>query len=151
MDDNATLRELLVRGLRWEGFEACGAEDALHAIVLLDGFRPDLIVTDVQMPGMSGLEFAGIVRERDTATPVLVISGRDAESDKAAAFAAGADAYLVKPFGWAELLHRVQTLLGPAASAEMSPRGQERRSPFMTSPAIASADQTPAAPGSAAR
>ncbi|KAA9153605.1 response regulator [Amycolatopsis acidicola] len=114
VDDNATLRELLVRGLQLEGFDACGAEDALHAIVLLDGFRPDLIVTDVQMPGMSGLDLVRIVRERDTSIPVLVISGRDGESDKAAAFAAGGDAYLVKPFGWAELLHRVHSLLGPA-------------------------------------
>jgi DNA-binding response OmpR family regulator len=112
VDDMPVFRDLLARGLALEGFEVTTAESGPEALVLLATWRPDLILSDVEMPGMTGLELVRILREWDTATPVLFVSGRDSDADKAAGFAAGGDGYLIKPFGWAELVQRVRALLG---------------------------------------
>lgn len=112
VDDMPVFRELLARGLTLEGFEVTTAESGPDALVLLATWRPDLILSDVEMPGMTGLELVRILREWDTTTPVLFVSGRDTDTDKAAGFAAGGDGYLAKPFGWAELVQRVHALLG---------------------------------------
>ncbi|GHF62335.1 DNA-binding response OmpR family regulator [Amycolatopsis bartoniae] len=117
VDDNPMFRELLARGLALEGFEVATAPSGPEALVRLSERRPDLVLTDVDMPGMTGLELVRTLREWDADTPVLFVTGRATDADEAAGFAAGGNGYLVKPFGWSELLERVQALLGSRSGA----------------------------------
>lgn len=84
---------------------------------MLTAVRPDVLVTDVSMPGMDGLEVVRTLRVRGVQVPALVVSARDEVTGRAAAFDAGADAFLAKPFGLPALLSRVTELARqPAAS-----------------------------------
>ena len=84
-----------------------GAEDALAVYAAV---QPEVIITDLAMPGMDGFELIATLRVRGVDVPVLVITARDSARDRAAASAAGADGYLLKPFGLAELCDTVTAL-----------------------------------------
>ena len=115
-DDAPTLRAVS-SGLEGHGYAVIGAssgEDALRAWEL---GRPDLVLLDLGLPGMSGMDVIRRLR-RDAATPILILSARDQERDKVEALDLGADDYVTKPFGMGELQSRVHALLrrsaGPA-------------------------------------
>jgi DNA-binding response OmpR family regulator len=110
VDDEAPMRKLLSNNLRAGGYTVHGAADGSEALKVIEEHTFDLLVLDVNMPGPNGLLVLEAVR-RDAEIPVLILSGRKRESDVVEALNRGADDYLGKPFGVAELLARIKALL----------------------------------------
>ena len=117
VDDDAAVRESLGRALRLEGYEVELASDGLEALerLLGNGDAPDLVVLDVLMPNVDGLEVCRRLRRTGSRLPVLMLTARDEVTDRVAGLDAGADDYVVKPFALAELLARVRALLRRSA------------------------------------
>jgi len=113
-DDDEQVRSLVTRVLTEAGYEVAAAADGRQALRRVRRFRPSLVVLDVDMPGLSGLEVARRIRATKVIAqmPILVASAGAGQADRAAAAEAGADAYLVKPFRLTELLALVRLLLG---------------------------------------
>ncbi len=109
-EDELALRDFISRNLRARGFEVLEASNGLEAMALWQTEDPHLLILDIMMPRMDGLEVCRRVREH-SAVPVIVLTALDAESDKVAALDLGADDYLTKPFGVEELLARVRAVL----------------------------------------
>jgi two-component system KDP operon response regulator KdpE len=109
-DDEPQIRTALQRALAARGYDVDVASDGAEAVDLAAASSPDLIVLDLNMPVMDGLEACRRIRTWSTA-PILVLSVREEEPDKIAALDLGADDYLTKPFGVGELLARVRALL----------------------------------------
>src|SRR5687768_12635863 len=111
VDDEPQLRRALERALKIEGYEVALAADGDEALAAVGSASPDAIVLDVLMPKRDGLEVCRELRSRDDHTPVLMLTARDAISDRVDGLDAGADDYVVKPFALEELLARVRALL----------------------------------------
>jgi two-component system, OmpR family, KDP operon response regulator KdpE len=109
-DDEGTLRDFISRNLQARGFTVLQAGNGLEAMGAWETEQPDLLILDVMMPRMEGLEVCRRVRE-SSRVPIIVLTALDAESDKVAALDLGADDYLTKPFGVEELLARVRAAL----------------------------------------
>jgi two-component system, OmpR family, response regulator MprA len=120
VDDDEHLLQALKRGLSLRGFEVAVAQDAGRALPFLQGQWPQVIILDITMPGMDGLSFCQLVREK-VSTPILMLTARDSVPDRVAGLEAGADDYLVKPFELEELVARLRALLrrGQHARPEM--------------------------------
>lgn len=116
VDDEPAIGRVVRANLARHGFQVEIAETAGAAIEAFGSLHPDLILLDLGLPDMDGIEVIRAVRSRDN-TPIVVLSVRDAESDKVAALDQGADDYLTKPFGVDELLARVRVALRHAARA----------------------------------
>jgi DNA-binding response OmpR family regulator len=110
VDDEPDIRELLRRLLERAGHLVREAGDGREGLRMLHGWRPDLVVLDVSMPGLDGWTTLERIREL-TDVPVLMLSARGTEIDKVRGLKAGADDYVTKPFGRQELLARVEALL----------------------------------------
>ncbi len=121
IEDDPATREAIVANLAGHGYRVTGVETATAALAALDARRPDLLIVDLGLPDRDGLSVIRHVR-REAVTPILVLSARGDESTKVAALEQGADDYVVKPVGLAELRARVAALLrraaGPAADHE---------------------------------
>jgi two-component system, OmpR family, response regulator MprA len=111
VDDEPAVRESLERVLRHDGFEVDLANDGREAIRRLATIRPDVVVLDVLMPQIDGLEVCRRMRDTGDRTPVLMLTARDAVGERVAGLEAGADDYLAKPFALEELLARLRALL----------------------------------------
>jgi two-component system response regulator MprA len=111
VDDEPAVRTALERALRLAGYEVTLAADGQEALRDVAAAVPDAIVLDVLMPGVDGLEVCRRIRSVGDATPILMLTARDAVSDRVAGLDAGADDYLVKPFALDELLARLRALL----------------------------------------
>lgn len=109
-EDEAVLRDFISRNLRARGFDVLEATNGLEALALWEHAAPQLLILDVMMPRVDGLEVCRRVRERST-VPIIVLTALDAESDKVTAFDLGADDYLSKPFGVDELLARIRAVM----------------------------------------
>jgi len=109
-EDEVALRDFVSRNLRARGFEVLEASNGLEAIAVWERENPYLLILDIMMPRMDGLEVCRRVREH-SAVPIIVLTALDMESDKVAALDLGADDYLTKPFGVEELLARVRAVL----------------------------------------
>jgi two-component system, OmpR family, response regulator MprA len=109
-DDDPPLRRMLKRSLTAEGFEVTVAVDGPGALVEAERAVPDVIVLDVAMPAIDGLSVCRRLRDRGLATPILMLTARDAVADRVAGLQAGADDYLVKPFAIEELVARLRAL-----------------------------------------
>jgi two-component system response regulator MprA len=111
VDDEPAVRDSLDRALRLEGYKVDLAADGTEALRSLGLDSPDAVVLDLMMPKVDGLEVCRRMRAAGDRTPVLVLTARDAVSDRVKGLDAGADDYLVKPFALDELLARLRALL----------------------------------------
>jgi two-component system KDP operon response regulator KdpE len=125
-EDELALRDFVSRNLRARGFEVLEASNGLEAIATWERDNPHLLILDIMMPRMDGLEVCRRVREH-SAIPIIVLTALDAESDKVAALDLGADDYLTKPFGVEELLARVRAVLRRTRWEIQSPNGDTKQ------------------------
>ncbi|GAA2784014.1 response regulator transcription factor [Saccharopolyspora taberi] len=119
VDDDRAVRESLRRSLQFNGYQVELAADGQQALDWLADQRPDAMVLDVMMPRLDGLEVARRLRSTGDDLPILVLTARDAVSDRVAGLDAGADDYLPKPFALEELLARLRALLRRAAPSDL--------------------------------
>jgi two-component system, OmpR family, response regulator MprA len=111
VDDDPALRTALDRALKLEGYRVSFAHDGRQALQMMTGGSHDAVILDLGLPLMDGLEVCRRARERGDRTPVLMLTARDAVTDRVEGLDAGADDYLVKPFALDELLARLRALL----------------------------------------
>ena len=116
VDDDRAVRESLRRSLQFNGYQVELASDGVQAMEQIEGQRPDALVLDVMMPRLDGLEVCRRLRSTGDDLPILVLTARDAVSDRVAGLDAGADDYLPKPFALEELLARLRALLRRASN-----------------------------------
>lgn len=116
VDDEQAVRESLRRSLRFNGYDVLTANDGLEAVETVRSENPELLILDVMMPNMDGLEVCRTLRSEGWDRPILVLTARDGVSDRVAGLDAGADDYLPKPFALEELLARVRSLVRRASA-----------------------------------
>jgi two-component system, OmpR family, KDP operon response regulator KdpE len=125
IDDEPSITRVLRGVLTAKGFEVRTANDPEEGLRIFCEWPPDLVVTDLMMPGLTGVEVCRAIRT-NSATPILVLSVRDHELEKVEALDAGADDYITKPFSTPELIARIRAHL--------------RRAPERTAPVVAKGD-----------
>ena len=118
VDDDGAIRTALGRALRMENYDVELFEDGTSALKSIQLRAPDAIVLDLQLPDIDGLEICRRIRRAGDATPILMLTARDAVNDRVEGLDVGADDYLVKPFDLAELLARLRALLRRTNIAE---------------------------------
>ncbi len=114
VDDSRTMRDMIRLTLEAAGFKVHTADDGVHGVEVLDGLDPDVIITDINMPGMDGFGFIDAVRNQDThrATPILVLTTESAAELKMRARDAGATGWIVKPFDPTKLVQACHKVAG---------------------------------------
>jgi DNA-binding response OmpR family regulator len=117
VEDEATLAHAVEFTLEREGYRVQLAADGAAALRSFRDTVPDLVLLDIMLPGVNGLQVCAAIRE-SSRVPIMMLTARDAEQDKVVGFDLGADDYLTKPFGMRELLARVKALLRRAAAPE---------------------------------
>ena len=110
-EDQTDIRDLLVLNLKAAGYEVTSAPDGLAALASETARNNDLLILDLMMPGLDGLELCKTLRSRGCITPILMLTAKSTELDRVLGLELGADDYLSKPFSLAELLARVKALL----------------------------------------
>ena len=124
VDDDEGVRTVVAWQLEADGFSIAQAADGLQALDALSTENPDLVVLDLSLPGVGGLDVLRRIRDGQTASaptlPVIVLSGRSGQTDRIVGLDQGADDYLVKPFSPGELAARVRSVLRRARPAEPS-------------------------------
>ena len=118
VEDDDAIAQVLQRSLRLEGYDVKIAGDGISALDLAQAFLPDLVILDLGLPRLDGIEVARTLRQNDD-VPILVLTARDAVESRVEGLDSGADDYLVKPFERQELLARLRALL-----RRRPPRGQ---------------------------
>jgi len=109
VEDEPTLRETLIEALEVEGFRVVGAADGREALLRFRGERPDLILLDLMLPELSGIEVCRIIRA-ESGVPIIMLTAKDSELDKIVGLELGADDYITKPFSLRELSARIRAL-----------------------------------------
>ncbi len=109
VDDEPTLRETLAEALEADGYRVVTAEDGREALTRFRAERPDLILLDLMLPEMSGIEVCRIIR-RESGVPIVMLTAKDSELDKVVGLELGADDYVTKPFSLRELSARVRAM-----------------------------------------
>lgn len=132
IEDEPAIAEGIAYNLRREGFEVARAADGPAGLAEARRVRPDLVLLDLMLPGMGGLEVCQALR-RDSNLPVIMLTARDTETDKVVGLTVGADDYITKPFSMVELLARIKAVLrrttsppSPPLQGEGGPRAGER-------------------------
>jgi DNA-binding response OmpR family regulator len=120
VEDDLTVAEVVLGYLRRDGFEAAHASDGLAALAIATAAPPDLVVLDLMLPGIDGLEVCRRLRAERPDLPVIMLTARGEEEDRIAGLEVGADDYVVKPFSPKELALRVRSVLR---------RGEQREAP----------------------
>lgn len=118
IEDDPTLRLGLTKTLRSEGFRVETAKTGREGLDMALALRPDLVLCDVMLPGLNGFEICEELRRHDPDVPVLMVTAKGEEQDKVRGLVLGADDYIVKPFGIAELVARVHAALRRKRVAE---------------------------------
>jgi len=126
VEDEPTMLEALRFNLLREGYEVLAAADGRTALALARARRPGLIVLDLMLPDLDGLEVCRILRQEMT-TPILMLTAKDGEVDKVLGLELGADDYMTKPYGLRELLARMKALLRRAEMRAEAPPEREFR------------------------
>ncbi len=111
IEDEPAVRAGLVDNLEFEGFKVLVAADGIEGLEVFESERPDLVILDVMMPGLDGLEVCRRIREERMGTPVIMLTAKCSEVDKVVGLEIGADDYLTKPFAMRELFARIRALL----------------------------------------
>jgi two-component system response regulator RegX3 len=109
VDDETTLRETLVEALESEGFRVVSAADGRAALTVFRAERPDLVLLDLMLPELSGIEVCRIIRA-ESGVPIVMLTAKDSELDKVVGLELGADDYVTKPFSLRELSARIRAL-----------------------------------------
>ena len=122
IEDDRTVGQYVKRGLDEHGFHADLVDDGMEGLRLASGGQYDLLVLDLRLPGMTGLEVLRTLRDRGNTIPILVLTAQDELDFKVQALRSGADDYVTKPFAFEELLARVEAL---------GRRPQQLRSPLI--------------------
>ena len=125
VEDDNNIAELLRLYLQKDGFEVSHAADGGKAVEMAKEIQPDLVLLDIMMPGMDGLEMCRKIRETNN-IPIIMLSARSADLDKILGLDYGADDYITKPFGNQELLARIRTAL----RHRRQPMGAETKTPM---------------------
>lgn len=115
IEDEPTIAETLAHLLSEDGFTVALADTGPHGLQASRALAPDLILLDLMLPGMNGLEVCRTIRRTST-VPIIMVTARAAEAEKVVGLEAGADDYLTKPFSIAELRARIHALLRRTAS-----------------------------------
>ena len=126
VEDDASIRDIELYTLRSTGFEAKGFEDGGTFLAALETERPELVILDVMLPGMDGVELLRRMKMAIPDIPVIMATAKGAEYDKIQSLDLGADDYLVKPFGMMEMVSRVKAVLRrcqPASPAKQLTAG----------------------------
>lgn len=110
-EDQTDIRDLLVMNLQQAGYEVSAVGDGVAALASQNERASDLLILDLMMPGLDGLEVCKALRSRGRVTPILMLTAKSTELDRVLGLELGADDYLTKPFSLAELLARVKALL----------------------------------------
>ena len=129
IEDTTELAALITLYLNKEGMEIRPVESGEEALATLENFQPDLVLLDLNLPGMGGFEFLQIFR-KTSQVPVLIISARDSEEDIIQGLGEGADEYITKPFSPKVLVARVQAMLRRTATASGEAPAQEQSVQF---------------------
>ena len=116
VDDETTLRETLVEALEAEGFRVVSAADGRAALTIFRAERPDLVLLDLMLPELSGIEVCRIIRA-ESGVPIVMLTAKDSEIDKVVGLELGADDYVTKPFSVRELSARIRALFRRAEQA----------------------------------
>lgn len=113
VEDEANLREILKFNLEKEGYLTEAAMDANEALIFLDEFMPDIILLDLMLPGLKGIQFLRLIKENPKYKhiPIVVVSAKNSESDIVNALESGADDYITKPFSIKILLTKLKIIL----------------------------------------
>ena len=120
VDDEVNLRHTIAYALRQEGYEVLTAEDGEIALETFKASRPELVILDLMLPKVDGLEVCRRIR-RQSDVPILMLTARDSELDRVVGLEIGADDYLVKPFSMRELVARVRAMLRRASRVAEPP------------------------------
>jgi two-component system KDP operon response regulator KdpE len=134
VEDDAETRGVVARELISRGYRVEEAPDGATAIAHWEARRPDLVLLDLGLPDIDGLQIIGRIR-RDATTPIVILSGRYEEREKVEALERGADDYVTKPFGVDELNARLRVALRRAAGPAASPDGLVSVGPLALDPA----------------
>jgi len=126
-EDQADIRDLLVMNLRGAGYQVVAVADGAAALASQTEQRSDLLILDLMMPALDGLEVCKALRARGHGTPILMLTAKSTELDRVLGLELGADDYLTKPFSLAELLARVKALLRRAEMQRAAPDGTQPR------------------------
>jgi DNA-binding response OmpR family regulator len=121
VEDDEDIAQVLQRSLRMEGYEVKLAEDGVRALEEAHAFLPDIVVLDLGLPRLDGLDVAKRMREDGDDVPILILTARDALESRVEGLDIGADDYLVKPFERQELLARLRALLRRRPPRGMAP------------------------------
>ena len=121
VDDDRAVRDSLRRSLEFNGYDVVLAADGAEGLVAVGSHHPDVVVIDVMMPRLDGIETTRALRAAGNDVPILVLTARDAVGDRVEGLDAGADDYLTKPFALQELLARLRALLRRAVPLEGAP------------------------------
>jgi two-component system response regulator MprA len=119
VDDDKAVRESLRRSLEFNGYDVALAADGAEALAGIAATAPDVVVMDVMMPRLDGIETTRALRTAGNDLPILVLTARDAVGDRVEGLDAGADDYLTKPFALQELLARLRALLRRVVPADV--------------------------------
>ena len=118
VDDEPSITDAVGTALRYEGFDVRSEATGRGALSAARAFRPDLIVLDIMLPDLDGLEVTRRLRNDGVRTPVLFLTARDATEDKVSGLTVGGDDYVTKPFSLEELIARIRTILRRTGLAE---------------------------------
>ncbi len=124
VDDEPVFRDTLAFNLRRDGFDVTTAADGLSAVEAFQKTEPDLILLDLMLPGISGIEVCKRVREVSS-VPIIMVTAKDDEIDKVVGLEVGADDYLTKPYSYRELLARIRAVLRRAKADVPAPETSE--------------------------
>ncbi|MEY2945312.1 MAG: hypothetical protein RL243_54 [Actinomycetota bacterium] len=111
VDDEASIRDLLTRTLRFEEFETHAVSNGTDAVEAVETFQPDIILLDVMLPDMNGFSVTKKIRSQGVTTPVLFLTAKDEPEHKVQGLTVGGDDYVTKPFSLAEIVARIHAIL----------------------------------------